>query len=189
MTHRVLAAGGQRRRADRHAIVLDARVRTATVAIRSTSCNSRAKDIWISVVSLRAGAYRFVIDDVTDSVRSTGARILADGVHARPLRGTIVVLGAFDFKDGLGSAAGTTAAADIAAGAHAYHGANRMRRQDPAFGWFRARLNNRTRVLAFVVQASKRMRTVAVLPALGSDFRPAIDVWISGEARRAAAYR
>jgi len=39
VAHGVLATRGQRRRAYRHAVVLDARMRTAAVAIRPTPCN------------------------------------------------------------------------------------------------------------------------------------------------------
>lgn len=39
MTYRVLTAGDQGRRTRRHAVALDTRVRTAAIAVRSTSCN------------------------------------------------------------------------------------------------------------------------------------------------------
>jgi hypothetical protein len=39
MAHGVLATGGQRRRTYRHAVALDARVRTAAIAIGPTPCN------------------------------------------------------------------------------------------------------------------------------------------------------
>jgi hypothetical protein len=96
-----------------------------------------------------------VIDDIANSVRSTGAWISANGVDARPFRCTIVVLGAFDLEDRLGSTACAAAAANVTARTHAYHSAYLMRRQDSAFGRLRARLYNRTRVLAPVIEAGE----------------------------------
>lgn len=43
--------------------------------------------------------------------------------------------------------------------------------------------------MTLAVQTGERVGTVAVLSALGFDFRLAIDVRISGVVRRAAAYR
>lgn len=130
-----------------------------------------------------------MIDDVADGVGSAGARVSADRVHAGAFWGAVVILGTLDLEDRLGGAAGTAAAADVAARAHAHHGANRARRQYPTFGRIRARLYNRARVLALVVQAGERVRAVAVLPALGSLLRPTIDVGVAGEVERAATYR
>lgn len=48
---------------------------------------------------------------------------------------------------------------------------------------------DRARNLAFVAQTGEHVRTVTVFPALGSDFRLTIDIRVSSEARRAAAYR
>lgn len=81
-----------------------------------------------------------MIDDVADGVGPARARIPTDRVHARALRRAIIVLGALDLEDRLGGTAGTTAAADVAAGTHAHHSAHRMCRQYPALGRFRARL-------------------------------------------------
>jgi len=130
-----------------------------------------------------------VIDNVADGVRATGARIPADRVHARSLRRAVVVPGALDLENRLGGTASTTAAADVTAGTHADHGAHRMRWQDPAFGWFRARLYDRAWVLTLIAQTSERVGTVAVLPTLGSDLWSTVDVGVSGEARWTAAYR
>lgn len=69
-----------------------------------------------------------MIDDTTNSIRPTGARISADGVDARSLGRTVIVLGALDLGDRRGGSTGTATAADISAGAHAHHGANRTRR-------------------------------------------------------------
>lgn len=189
MTYRVLPAGGQGRRTRRHAVALDARVRTATLAVRSTSRNFRAGNIRISVVSQRARAYRFVIDDIANGTGSARAGIPAHRVDAGSLRRTVVVSGAFDLEDRLGGLAGTAAAADVSAGAHAHHGAYRVRRQDPTLGRFYARLYDRTRILTLVAETGEPARTVAVLPTLGPDLRLAVDVRVTGEAGRATAYR
>lgn len=130
-----------------------------------------------------------MIDDIANGVRSTGAGVPADGVDARSFGRAVVVLGALDLEDRLGGAARTAAAADVAARTHAYHGAHRLRRQDPTLGRLRARLYDRARVLTLVAEAGERVRTIDVLPALRSLLRPAVDVRVAGEVRRAAAYR
>lgn len=189
MTYRVLTAGDQGRRTRRHAVALDTRVRTAAIAVRSTSCNSRASNIRISVVSQRARTYRFVIDDIANGVGSARARIPAHRVDAGSLRWTVVVLGTLDLKDRLGSLTGTAAAADVSAGTHANHGTYRIRRQDSTLGRFRARLYDRTRILTLVAETGEPVRTVAVFSTFRPDFRLAIDIRVSGEAGWATAYR
>lgn len=130
-----------------------------------------------------------MIDNVAYGVGPARARIAADRIHARSFRRAIIVLGALDLDDRRGSTAGTTTTADVAARAHAHHGAYRMCGQYPTLGRFRARLYNWTRVLTPVAETGERIRAIAVLSALGSFLRPAIDVWMAGEVRRTAAYR
>lgn len=85
-----------------------------------------------------------MIDDIANRVGPARARVPADRVHAGPFRGTVVVLGTLDLQDRRGGLAGTAAAADVSAGAHAHHGAYRMRRQNTTLGRLGARLYNRT---------------------------------------------
>lgn len=130
-----------------------------------------------------------MIDDFANGVRSARARILAHRVDAGSLRWTVIVLDAFDLKDRLGSLTSTATAADISARAHAYHGAYRICRQNPTFRWFRARMYDQTRILTLVAETGEFVRTVAIFPTFGPDFRLAIDVWITGEARWTTTYR
>lgn len=130
-----------------------------------------------------------MIDDFANGVRSARARISTHRVDAGSLRWTVIVLGAFDLEDRLGSLTSTASAADISAGAHAHHGAYRMCRQNPAFGRFCARMYDQTRILTLVAETGEFVRTVAVLPTFGPDFRLAVDVRVTGEAGWATAYR
>lgn len=68
-----------------------------------------------------------MIDDIANRVRSARAGVPANRIHAGPFRGTIVILGTFDFEDRFSSSTSTATAADVSARAHAYHGANWMR--------------------------------------------------------------
>lgn len=122
-------------------------------------------------------------------VRATSAGVPAHRVHASLLRRTLAVPGALDVEDGLRGATGSAAAAHVAAGADADHGANGVGGQDPALGRFAAGLDGGAWVLALVAEAGQGIGAVGVFLALGSHLGFAIQVGIARVADRTATYR
>lgn len=130
-----------------------------------------------------------MIDDIANSVGSAGARIPAHCIDAGSLRWTVVILGAFDLKNRLGSLASSAAAANISAGTGANHSTYGIRRQDSTLRWIYAWLYDWTRILTLVAETGESVRTVAIFLTFGPDFRLAIDIRVSDEAGWATADR
>lgn len=159
--------------------MLYASVRPAAVTVCAASGNFSTQHIRIPIVPQNTRTDRFMVRDAAIRVRAAGARILADGVHARLLRRAIAVPGALDLQDRLGGSASSAAVAHVATRTHADHRANRRSREDPALRRLAARMHHRARILALVVEAGQQTRTVAVLLTLWPLLWLAIDVRIA----------
>jgi len=169
----------------RPAFFISARMGVQTVVVHP-ALNLDASHVRITLVAVLAGAHWLVLDDPTEGVLSTGARIFANPVDARVSLSTLVVRTAAR-QDGWQGSAAVVFCADVAVGAGTDHRPYREGVDHCAYCWVVAGVEVQTEVFALLAETAVPRRAVLVLDTLWSGQRNTFDVCVASESNGTSA--
>ena len=179
------STGGIARPTHRPAFFISARMGVQTVVVH-LAFNLDASHVRITLVAVLTGAHWLVLDDPTEGVLSTGARILANAVDAGVSLSTLVVRTAAR-QDGWQGSAAVVICADITVGAGTDHRPHGEGVDHCAYCRVVAGIEVETEVFALLTETAVARRTVLVLDTLWSGQRNTVDVCVASESNGTSA--